>query len=127
MTRGFFTPEGEPAVSLHVQGPTRTREIEAVIDTGFDGELTLPPDLITSLGLPQMTQEEVVLGDGTVRTVQMYAASVVFVEQARRILVGEAETTPLIGTDLLRGFLLLIEFWDGGQVEIWESPRLSNL
>lgn len=122
MTTGFFTSDGEPAVRLRKRGPSRAREVEAVIDTGFDGELTLPSDLIASLDLPGMTQEEVVLGDGTVRTVQMYAASVVFAGETRRILVGEAPTTPLAGTDFLRGVSLRVEFWKGGQVEIRKRP-----
>lgn len=58
---------------------------------------------------------------------QMYAASVFFAGQTRRVLVGEAPTTPLVGTDLLRSFVLRIEFWDGGQVEIRERPGPSDL
>ena len=123
MTRGFFTPEGEPAVRLRVQrGEGDGRQIEAVIDTGFNGDLTLPPDLIAALALPEATEEEVVLGDGTIRVVQLYVASVVFAEQTRRVFMGKAPTTPLVGTDLLQGFSLRVDFWEGGRVEIRERP-----
>lgn len=118
MTEGLFTTDGEPALRLRVKGLHQARVVEAVIDTGFTGELTLPPALIASLGLPKRTQEEVMLGDGTVRTVQMYAASVIFAEQEHRVLVGAASTTPLVGTDLLRGFSLRIDFREGGRVEV---------
>ena len=121
MTTGFFTSDDEPAR----RPPPRPQPSTGGGSShrhGLDEELTLPSDLIASLDLPGMTQEEVVLGDGTVRTVQMYAASVVFAGETRRILVGEAPTTPLMGTDLLRGFSLRVEFWEGGQVEIRKRP-----
>ena len=58
MTSGFFTPEGEPAVRLRVQSDSQERgRVEAVIDTGFNGDLTLPPDLIAALALPEATEE----------------------------------------------------------------------
>jgi clan AA aspartic protease len=123
MTSGFFTPEGEPAVRLRVQSDSQERgRVEAVIDTGFNGDLTLPPDLIAALALPEATEERVVLGDGTVRMVQLYTASVVFAGQTRRVFVGEAPTTPLLGTELLQGFSLRVDFWEGGSVEIRERP-----
>jgi predicted aspartyl protease len=62
-----------------------------------------------------------VLGDGTVRMVQLYTASVVFAGQTRRVFV-EAPTTPLLGTELLQGFSLRVDFWEGGSVEIRERP-----
>jgi predicted aspartyl protease len=39
-------------------------EIEAVIDTGFNGFLTLPATLTTLLGLPFHHEEEALLADG---------------------------------------------------------------
>jgi len=121
MTTGFFTPGDEPAVALDVEGPAGQKQaVEAIIDTGFTGELTLPPGLITSLDLPPKTEEEVVLGDGTVRMVPLYAASVVFAGRTRRVLVGQAPTTPLLGTELLQGFSLRVDFWEGGRVQIRE-------
>jgi len=123
MTEGFFTADGEPAIRLRVHGPVRARALQAVIDTGFTGELTLPPDLISALRLSFRTQEEVVLGDGTVRSVPLHVASVRFAGRNRRVLVGEAQTVPLVGTDLLRGFSLQIDFWEGGRVQIHERTE----
>lgn len=39
-------------------------EVEAVIDTGFTGHLTLPPAVIRSLALPKRGFVEVELADG---------------------------------------------------------------
>ena len=42
----------ESRISLVVRGPHgRRRRIEAVVDTGYTGHLTLPPDLIELLQL----------------------------------------------------------------------------
>lgn len=43
----------ETVLTLPFQGPEGlTREIEAVVDTGYSGFLTLPPRLVGELGLP---------------------------------------------------------------------------
>ena len=50
---GVVSATYEPIVALVVQGPSgHTRETEAVVDTGYNGFLTLPAGLVTELGLP---------------------------------------------------------------------------
>ncbi len=43
MTTGFITPDQEPALRLEVVGPEGARSFEAIIDTGFNGGLAIPP------------------------------------------------------------------------------------
>lgn len=53
MITGVVTAEREAVIGLKVQGPSgQTQKIQAVIDTGFTGWLTLPPSLIAALGCP---------------------------------------------------------------------------
>jgi len=53
MIAGVVTAAGEPVVRVTVRGPSgREQEIETIIDTGFDGSLALPPNVISALGLP---------------------------------------------------------------------------
>jgi len=50
MITGVVTADREAVVRILMRGPAGQRErIEAVIDTGFDGWLSLPPALITLL------------------------------------------------------------------------------
>ena len=57
----------EAIVQLTVTGPKGDEEpIEAVIDTGFSGELTLPPSAIKSLELEWLGRESAQLADGSV-------------------------------------------------------------
>ena len=64
MITGTVNANFEATIRLTVQGSTgQEQEIEAVIDTGFTGSLTLPPLLVGVLGLTWLTQGRVMLGD----------------------------------------------------------------
>ena len=53
MITGVVNANREAVISLVVIGPDgQQSEIEAIIDTGFSGFPTLPPPLVTTLGLP---------------------------------------------------------------------------
>lgn len=53
MIEGVVNAAYEAVVTLILHGPGgRTREIEAVIDTGYNGFLTLPAALVAELRLP---------------------------------------------------------------------------
>lgn len=123
---GSFTSEGEPSLPIHVVGPTDTLDIDTIVDTGFNGELTLPQEQIESLGLPEAPVTEVTLADGRVREVQMYLAEVRLDGDNRQVFVAEAPTTPLLGTDLLWGFSLYVEFQANGTVEIERLPESTS-
>ena len=122
---GHVNADGEPALPVHIVGPAGTLEIEAVVDTGFNGELTLPRPQIEALGLPEATVTEVTLADGRVRDVPMYEAETEFAGSTREIFVTEAPTTPLVGTGLLWGFSLYIEFQVDGAVDVDPLPPSS--
>ena len=53
MIEGVVNAAREAVVTISVRGPDgQAREIEAVIDTGYSGFLTLPASLVEDLGLP---------------------------------------------------------------------------
>jgi predicted aspartyl protease len=52
------------------------QEVEAILDTGFTGSLTLPPMLIAGLGLPWRSRANAILANGTVEQFDIYAATV---------------------------------------------------
>ena len=52
MIEGVVNDAYEAVVALSLQGPAgQVQDIEAVIDTGYSGFLTLPATLVTELGL----------------------------------------------------------------------------
>jgi predicted aspartyl protease len=53
MMTGTVNAFHEAILRVSVRGPEgKEREVEAVVDTGFDGSLTLPPHLVAELGAP---------------------------------------------------------------------------
>ena len=68
MITGVVTASREAVVQVMVHGAhSRDVPVDAVIDTGFTGFLTLPPPLITMLGLAFAGTTRATLGDGSAR------------------------------------------------------------
>ena len=127
MTTGRITSEGEAALPLTVRRPGRGRQgpsvrLEAVIDTGFDGALTLPLAQIETLRLPHVGSDQVQLGDGSLVDVQLFRAVIVFEKRRRGLLVERAPTVPLMGTSLLWEYRLRVDFEPGGRVQVEALP-----
>ncbi|MFL6200248.1 MAG: clan AA aspartic protease [Thermoanaerobaculia bacterium] len=123
MIVGRVNSDREAVVSLVVQGSQgQARQVEAVIDTGFTGLLTLPPDLIAELDLPLRAQGRAVLGDGREITFDMFKANVIWDGRACRIDVDAADTVPLVGMGLLESQELCIQVVHGGSVAIRALP-----
>jgi predicted aspartyl protease len=77
MMRGTITPDLEAAMALTLVGPLgQSEEIEAVIDTGFTGELMLPRNVVPSLGLPARGGRLVILADGSLSRAESYEVTV---------------------------------------------------
>lgn len=94
------------------------RDVEAVIDSGFNGFLTLPPALIAALGLAWLCRQQGQLADGSVQPFDVYVATVDWDGQLRSVEVEAADAQPLIGMALLRGAELHIHVVPGGSVSI---------
>ena len=67
MILGNVNSRCEAAIQFAVLGERNQRQgVEAIIDTGYTGFLTLPSAVITDLGLTWYMQQEGILGDGSV-------------------------------------------------------------
>lgn len=97
-------------------------DVEAVVDTGFSGLLTLPPVLIARLQLPYDRTEIYTIGDNSDVAFDLYGATVVWDGQDRAIFVLETEGEPLIGMSMLRGYHLFVDVIDGGDVRVEARP-----
>jgi len=104
MITGAVNDHLEAIIRLTVRGPTgKSRRIWAVIDTGFDGSLTLPASLIAELELPWHRRAVAELADGSETVFDVYRGTVVWNRRRVKIHVDEAATTPLIGMELMLG------------------------
>jgi clan AA aspartic protease len=101
----------------------REQEVEAVIDSGYTGALTLPPALIATLGLRWQSVDRATLADGRTCVFQVYVGKLVWDSKVRTVLVDEADTDPLAGMRLLKGHELKMQVRYRGQVTIKRLPR----
>ncbi len=119
MIEGVVNALYEPVVPLSLQGPAgRALQVEAVIDTGYNGLLALPPPVVVALGLARLGSGEASLADGSVVSFDIYSVTVSWDGRLRHIEVDEADTTPLVGMLLLDGYDLNIRVREGGRVLI---------
>jgi clan AA aspartic protease len=88
------------------------------VDTGFNGWLSLPPDLIAQLNLRWKRRGRAVLGDGSECVFDVYEAVVIWDGDLLTIPVDEADSEPLVGMSLMEDYQLLVEVFEGGRVEI---------
>lgn len=117
--QGFVNPGCEALLPLVVGNAKGQRQVrEAVIDTGFNGFLTLPSSVIEALNLSWNASDLVSLGDGSGTLFDLYSAIVIWDGQYLEVDVAESETEPLIGMALLYGYRLMINTIEGGAVRI---------
>lgn len=123
MINGRVTVYREAVISLSVEGSDgQSKEIDAVIDTGFNGFLTLPASLIQQLGLVWRRRGRAMLADGSESLFDIYEATITWDGRPRRIAVDEVNSDPLIGMSLLYGYELTVQVVDGGRVVINPLP-----
>ena len=100
----------------------REHEVEAILDTGFNGSVTLPPAVIAAFGLPWRTRGQVILANGTEDQCDIYAATILWDGRPRQVLIEAADTDPLVGMALLYRYEIHIQVVEGGSVVIEALP-----
>ncbi|HEY9825814.1 MAG TPA: clan AA aspartic protease [Stenomitos sp.] len=122
MMQGYVNQNYEAMLSLVVRNGDKLKSITAVIDTGFTGFLSLPTSIITELELPWSYRDRATLGDGSEVLFDIYEGMVIWGGQYREIEINAAETEPLVGMSMLRGYRLQVDTVQGGLVAIAELP-----
>ena len=123
MITGAVNARNELIVRLQLyDGTGQLQDIDAVIDTAFSEMLALPPADVARLGLPWFTQDRTVPADGTVYTLDVFLATLVWDGGARQVHVYAIGNSRLLGTGLLVGHDLRARVEPGGAVEIEAIP-----
>ncbi|MDJ0597498.1 MAG: clan AA aspartic protease [Crocosphaera sp.] len=119
MIIGYVNANYESVIRLAVGNDTGQRlVIDAVIDTGFSGFVSLPSEMIEELNLPWSYRDRGTLGDGSEVIFDIYRALAIWDGNLVTIEVNLAETEPLVGMSLLKDFELKIEAKQKGKVTI---------
>ncbi len=96
-------------------------DVEFIVDTGFDGDLTLPADIVRRLSAFPDGQRSRQLADGSTTRCDVYRLSLDREEDDEDAAFGELEVlvingNPLLGTQFLYDHLFLVEVTEGGDV-----------
>lgn len=119
MMEGFVNANHEAVLPLSLRSPEgETRELNAVIDTGYSGSLTLPPALVAELGLPYVFSSRAALADGTEVGFRVHRVTVFWNNEPRHVEADVVGNTPLVGMALLDTHSLYVEITNGGRVVI---------
>ena len=123
MIPGVVNDNLEATVRLRVRGPGGLeQDIEAVIDTGFNGFLTVSPALVGRLGLLRIGRSRVRLANGQEELLDLYEIEVLWDGQWRTVEIEAAETDALVGMSLVYGYSVYVEAVEGGRVVIEPLP-----
>lgn len=119
MIAGIVNADLEPIISISICGSDgKIYTQDAIVDTGFNGWLSLPPDLIAELNLRWKRRGRAILGDGSECVFNVYEAVLVWDGDILIIPVDEADSEPLIGMSLMEGYQLMVQVFENGRVEL---------
>jgi clan AA aspartic protease len=94
--------------------------IDFVVDTGFNDYLTLPPQAISAMNLPLYSSVSVRLADNSESLLPIHIATILWDGEEKAVPVLATGLKPLLGTSLLQGFRLEIDFDVNGLVSIYK-------
>ncbi len=113
----------QAVVSLELSGSDGQKEIlEAVIDTGYDGYLSVTPSIAARLQLPFRETRTYELGSGELFDFPVHDVAIQWDGDLKIIASIVTEGGVLIGMSLLSGYTLFIDATYGGVVQIDSRP-----
>ncbi|QSJ17180.1 clan AA aspartic protease [Nostoc sp. UHCC 0702] len=92
--------------------------LDFIIDTGFNDHLTLPPQAVSAMNLPLYSSTEARLADGSKALLSIHLATIVWDSIEKIVPVLAAGYKPLLGTSLMAGYHLEIDFQENGLVSL---------
>lgn len=115
----------QPQLAIQVSGSSGVPEpMGFLLDTGYNGWLTLPAEVIARLGLSPRDTRTVNLADGQDVDVSTFIATVIWHGEPHPAYVVESPGDPLLGMSMLWGSEVTLQAWEGGGVIIEEvDPR----
>lgn len=93
-----------------------------IVDTGYSGALLLPANAIEYLRLSLVGSDRAELADGSIIEHPVFEALVEWDGIERPIEIDQADTAPLLGTALLRGYELTAQMRPHGKVTLRKMP-----
>ena len=122
MITGRVAENLDPVVAIEISDSSGVfQSLEFVVDTGFQGFLALPSDIILELGLIPRGLTSYIPATGVETRTLVYTVTVSWHGRQRSAPVIESEDA-LLGMALLLGSKLTVDARIGGEVVIEENP-----
>ena len=110
MIRGTVFPNHQALIAVALLDTAgQFQPFEFILDTGFDGNLSLPRRTLQGLAVIPRGGQPVELADGSRITAPTWRATVLWDGERRTITVMESEGEPLLGMNLLWGNHIALE------------------
>lgn len=111
MLKGIVNLDDEPVVPIAIKLTKTFRTARAIIDTGFNGFLSVPASVVQRANWTELGEEEYEIASGELMKAKVYEGTVQFDKKALTIPVTASHSGDiLIGTKLLMDKLLSIDF-----------------
>ncbi len=124
MMHGQVNSALEPWIEIGIEDHLGQRHrIPALLDTGFNGFLTLPNAWLLDMGLRCSGQARVTLADGRETVSDLFIANAILDGEMLTTDVEAADTDPLAGMALLQGYDVRLLVVPGGRVEASPIPQ----
>ena len=113
MIVGFVNESDEPVIKIKLVLSKGERSVNAVIDTGFNGYISVPKKLISYSDWDFLGTEEYELASGELMRERVFLGKIEMGAKSLTVFVLSSNSSDvLIGTKLLRNRLLTINFAD---------------
>jgi clan AA aspartic protease len=107
-----------PRVTLTQPGRSGSIAVEFILDTGFEGDLSLPSNILRQLDTHLLFLSLRAMGDGSLRECPGYHLAWQWNDEPRTVEILALEHNPLLGTMLLESCHLDVDMAEGGEVVI---------
>ena len=119
MIRGTVFPNRQALLAVALlDSAGQFQPFEFVLDTGFDGDLSLPAQTLQTLAIRRLLPSIAELADSSRMMVPTWAATALWDGERRTVSIMESEGEPLLGMNLLWGNHIALEAKDFGDLVI---------
>ena len=116
---GRVTPELVPIIEIRVfDGSGNPHSFSATVDTGFNGELALPPNVLEALGSPPTGSRRIRVGNGSWIWVPTHEVELEWDDSRHMVTCLATANCHLLGMAVLLGYLAMVESMPNGLVSI---------
>ena len=119
MMEGQVNAKFEAKIEISMAGPTgKYRNLEGVVDTGYNGFIALQENEARELELPFLYSSRATLANGHEIELNIYEATVIWNEEPIDVKVACTAGDTLVGMRLMQGFNLNMNIQVDGAVTI---------